>query len=251
MLGGEGDLRRVVKAQDRGVRVGGLDAHTQRVTSMRKPGEKKRRKSFFSVPKNQQETKRLKTEISGHLPMPDGFPCARALSSESWYGNAKVLTSDSTWCFVFSLSGALFEPYDTSYSGANAVRMFIARSATGTPLLRLRMYSTRAMFERKRFAPGCSGFAINWNEKNIAAEKQWNGAQCTCTGTAGCVFPITSGRVWLASWMSFAAPLAAVSSDWDMYSCMLSWLVGSRRPPSPFAPPPVGVLVPPPSSVEA
>lgn len=40
VLGGEGDLRRVVKAQDRGVRVGGLDAHTSRNVHEKKPERK-------------------------------------------------------------------------------------------------------------------------------------------------------------------------------------------------------------------
>jgi hypothetical protein len=34
-----------------------------------------------------------------------------------------------------------------------------------------------AMLARNKPAPGWSGLVINWKEKNMAAEKQWNGPQ--------------------------------------------------------------------------
>ena len=58
VLGGEGGLRRVVKAQDRGVRVGGLDAHTSRNIHEKSRREKKKKELLFST---QEPTRDKKT----------------------------------------------------------------------------------------------------------------------------------------------------------------------------------------------
>ena len=89
---------------------------------------------------------------------------------------ASVFTNDNTFCFILSLSvGAHFPTNDGSYSGANAVNISVALSAIGTPLDNSRISRARRMFERNKFAPGCSGLAMSWKEKNIAALKQWKG----------------------------------------------------------------------------
>jgi len=139
--------------------------------------------------------------------------CERGYAGESWYGKARFLTSDKTCFLLFSLSAAVSPCGEASYSGASAVSISVALSASATPRLMLRMSSTRRMFARKRFAPGWSGFAMSWNEKNIAALKQWKGPQCTCPGTASDEFASRSGRACPTSWISLSAALTAVSRD--------------------------------------
>ena len=67
------------------------------------------------------------------------------------------------------------------------------------------------MFSRNRLAAAWSAFVMSWKEKNIAAEKTWNGPQFMCPGTASAVFERKSGRVCPTSAMSCDAALTAIS----------------------------------------
>lgn len=168
-------------------------------------------------------------ELSGESVefLPEGDPnwgpnVDRVFIGESWYGNAKVRTRLSTSFFLRSMLEATSKPFSAafagSYNGARAVRISVALSATATPREWERISRTRLIFALNILAPGCSGFAISWKEKNMPAEKTWKGPQWTCAGTASGEVAMMSGRDCMTSWTSLSAASTAISRDPDIRS---------------------------------